>query len=77
MEASTRKGGRVTGPSDDDPGLIWFAEECKSNHVRVEALIRQAERARDPELAAFFRRARAVSERISATGDRSRPRRPA
>jgi hypothetical protein len=74
MEASTREGGRVTGPTDDDPRLIWFAEECISNHVRMEALIRHAERARDPELAAFFRRARAVSERIRA-GDRSRPRR--
>jgi hypothetical protein len=71
MEVSIRERGRVTGPNDDDPGLIWFAEECKSNHVRVEALIRHAERVRDPELAAFFRRARAVSER----GDPSRPRR--
>jgi hypothetical protein len=75
MEASAREGGRVTGPNDDDPGLIWFVEECKSNRVRVEALIRHAERAHDPELAAFFRRARAVSERIGATGDRSRTRR--
>jgi hypothetical protein len=65
MAVSTLESRRFAGLNDDDPNLIWFAEECKSNHVRVEALIRYAERARDPELAAFFRRARAVSERIS------------
>ena len=63
MEASTR---RLTGTDDEDPNIIWFAEECQRNHVRVEALVSHAERVGDSELVAFFRRAQAASHRLRA-----------
>lgn len=66
MKASTRKSSRTAGTNDEDPSIVWFAEECQSNHVRFEALLRLAERVRDPELADFFRRAQAVSYRLSS-----------
>jgi hypothetical protein len=66
MEASTRDSGRFTGPDEEDPNLLWFAEQCKANDVRFDALLRHAERARDPELADFFRRAQAVSHKVTA-----------
>ena len=50
----------------EDSGIVWLAEQCRNNNVRLESLARQAERARDPELAAFFRRACAVSERLAS-----------
>jgi hypothetical protein len=49
----------------DNPNLVWFAEQCQNNHVRIEALIRSAERARDPDMAAFFRRAQSLIHRLS------------
>ena len=66
MEASTRDSGCFTGTDEEDPNLLWFAEQCKANDVRFEALLRYAERARDPELADFFRRAQAVSHKVTA-----------
>jgi len=65
MKAGTAESGHFDRPNDDDPNLIWFAAECRRNHVRVEALIGRAERARDPELADFFRRAQAVSDKLA------------
>jgi hypothetical protein len=52
------------GAATEDQSLAWFAEECHRNHVPVEGLVRMAERARDRELAAFFRRALDVSDRF-------------
>ena len=66
MEASTRQSSRLTGTDDEDPNIIWFAEECQRNHVRVEALVSHAERVGDSELVAFFRRAQAASHRVRA-----------
>ena len=66
MQASTRDSSRLIGTDEDDPNLVWFAEQCNTNHVQVEALVRHAERARDPELAAFFRRAQAVSHKLES-----------
>jgi hypothetical protein len=65
MNTTTRDRSRTGAGKDDDAGVVWFAEECRSNHVRFEALLRLAERVRDPELAEFFRRAQAVSFRLS------------
>ena len=42
---------------DRDSSIIWFAEQCRSNHVPLESLIKSAERAGDRPLADFFRRA--------------------
>jgi hypothetical protein len=42
---------------DRDSNIIWFAEQCRSNHVPLESLIKSAERAGDRPLADFFRRA--------------------
>lgn len=64
MKARLRESGRLAGQIDEDAGVVWFAEECRSNHVRLETLLRLAERVRDPELAEFFRRAQAVSRRL-------------
>jgi hypothetical protein len=65
MEASTLERGPVTALNDEDPNLVWFAEQCQNNHVRIESLIRSAERARDPDMAAFFRRAETLIRRLS------------
>ncbi len=67
MEARTRESGRFTDTDEEDPNLLWFAEQCQANHVQFEALLRHAERARDPELAAFFRRAQAVSHNVASS----------
>jgi len=56
---------QVTGLSDENPGIVWFAGQCQSNQVRFEALINNAERARDAEMAAFFRRAEAVGRALA------------
>ena len=64
MEATTLERGRVTALNDDDPNLVWFAEQCQTNHVRLDALIRRAERAHDADMAAFFRRAQSMVRRL-------------
>ena len=38
MEATVLERGRVAAPNDDDPNLVWFAEQCQTNHVRIDAL---------------------------------------
>jgi hypothetical protein len=45
---------------DEHPGVVWFAEECRRNGIRVESCIWRAERAGDSQLAEFFRRAQKV-----------------
>jgi hypothetical protein len=46
---------------DRDSNVIWFAEQCQTNAVRLDALIKSAELAGDRPLADFFRRAQAAS----------------
>lgn len=65
--------GQATSVSDEDPGIVWFAEQCRSNQVRFEALIRNAELVRDPEMAAFFRRAEAVGQTLASRDERADP----
>lgn len=60
---SSSETGSVTGTADKDYHLIWFAEACLSNVLRLEAYIRDADRAGDAELADFFRRAQAESRK--------------
>ena len=66
-EATTLERGRVTALIDDDPNVVWFAEQCHTNHVRIDALIRSAERVHDADMAAFFRRAQSMIRRLPGT----------
>lgn len=55
--------GTITGTADKDYNLIWFAEACLSNTLRMEQYIEDADRAGDRKLAEFFRRAQGESRR--------------
>lgn len=55
--------GHITGTKDKDYNIIWFTEACLSNVLRLETYIKDAERARDTELAEFFQRAQAESRK--------------
>jgi hypothetical protein len=60
MSAET---GHITGTKDKDYNIIWFAEACLSNALRLETYIQDAEREGDNELADFFRRAQTESRK--------------
>jgi len=70
VEASTLE--QVRAIDEEDPNIVWFAEECLNNHVPFEALLRQAELIRDHEMAAFFRRAQEVSRRLTTSSSTHR-----
>lgn len=55
--------GQITGTADKDYDIIWFAETCMSNALRLELYIQDAEREGDDELADFFRRAQTESRK--------------
>ncbi|WP_179956800.1 hypothetical protein [Amycolatopsis anabasis] len=55
--------GQVTGTKDKNYNIIWFAEACLSNALRLESYIQDAERDGDRELAGFFRRAQNESRK--------------
>ena len=63
MTSSNTEYGDVTGTKDKDYNLIWFAEACLSNVLRLETYIQDAERDGDNELAEFFRRAQGESRK--------------
>ncbi|MBT2208903.1 MULTISPECIES: hypothetical protein [Actinomadura] len=63
MVAAHPETGEVTGTKDKDYNLIWFAEQCLSNALRLEVYIADAERAGDSQLADFFRRAQTESRK--------------
>ena len=60
---SNAETGQVTGTQDKDYNLIWFAEQCMSNALRMERYAQDAERDGDSELAEFFRRAQGESRK--------------
>jgi hypothetical protein len=60
---STTETGHVTGTKDKDYNIIWFAEACLSNALRMETYIQDAEREGDSELAELFRRAQGESRK--------------
>jgi hypothetical protein len=60
--------GQITGTKDKDYNLIWFTEACLSNVLRLETYIQDAERDSDSELADFFRRAQAESQKGAEQG---------
>jgi hypothetical protein len=68
MEASTHETGEVTGTKDKDYNLIWFVEQCLSNTLRLEVYANDAEREGDSDLAEFFRRAKAESQKGADRG---------
>ncbi|GAA3282705.1 hypothetical protein [Nesterenkonia halobia] len=57
-------GGQVTGTKDKNYNLVWFAEQCLSNALRLETYRADAERDGDAELAELFEKA----QRESAKG---------
>jgi hypothetical protein len=60
--------GNITGTKDKDYNIIWFTENCLSNALRLETYIQDAERAKDQELADFFRKAQAESKKGAEQG---------
>jgi hypothetical protein len=60
---STTETGQATGTKDKDYNIIWFAEACLSNALRLETYVQDAEREGDNDLAEFFRRAQGESRK--------------
>jgi hypothetical protein len=69
LRMDTETGG-ITGTADKDYNIIWFTERCLSNVLRLEIYIKDAERARDTELAEFFRKAQSESRKGAEQGKR-------
>jgi hypothetical protein len=72
MDPWIRDSGREAD-STDSTNVIWFAEECLNNGVRLESYVRAAETGGDWQLAAFFQRALDESRMVQG-GDPSRGR---
>ena len=53
---------------DAESSVAWFATECRRNGVRIERHIESAERAGDPEMAEFFRRAQREADQLAHQG---------
>lgn len=60
--------GEFTGTKDKNYNLIWFTEACLSNALRLETYIEDATRDGDDELAEFFRKAQADSQKGAEHG---------
>lgn len=59
--------GAVTGTKDKNYNLIWFAEQCLSNALRMESYKADAERDGDEELAELFSKAQHASTKGAET----------
>jgi hypothetical protein len=68
MATATDETGQVTGTKDKDYNVIWFVEQCLQNALRLETYIQDAERDGDSDLAEFFRRAQAESQKGADKG---------
>jgi hypothetical protein len=68
MTATQTETGGITGTMDKDYNIIWFVEQCLSNSLRMENYAADAERGGDQELAEFFRRAQADSQKGAEQG---------
>jgi hypothetical protein len=62
--------GQVTGTKDKAYNIIWYTEACLSNALRLETYASDAERDGDSELADFFHKAQATSQRGAEQGKR-------
>jgi hypothetical protein len=54
--------------ADAESSVARFATECRRNGVRIERHIESAERAGDPEMAEFFRRAQREADQLTQRG---------
>jgi hypothetical protein len=68
LMSDDREAGQVTGTKDKIYNIVWFTEASLSNALRLETYIADAERDGDVELAAFFRKAQAVSRKGGELG---------
>lgn len=64
----TSETGSMTGTKDKTYNIIWFTEACLNNALRLETYIQDAERDGDTELAEFFRKAHADSQKGAEQG---------
>lgn len=55
--------GGMTGTKDKSYDLLWYAEKCLDNALRLETYIQDAERDGDQELAEFFRKSQSDSRK--------------
>ena len=60
--------GQKTGTKDKNYNIIWFTEQCLSNVLKMEEYSADAERDGDQELADFFKRAQAESQKGAESG---------
>lgn len=60
---SSYEDGNVTGTKDRTYNIIWFAESCMSNALRLESYVQDARRDGDSELEDFFTRAQSESQK--------------
>jgi hypothetical protein len=60
--------GQKTGTKDKNYNIIWFTEQCLSNVLKMEEYSQDAERDGDQELADFFKRAQAESQKGAESG---------
>ena len=65
---TANESGAVTGTADKDYNIIWFTEACLSNALRLGTYIEDAQRQGDNELAEFFRKAQADSQKGAEQG---------
>lgn len=66
--STVNEAGGVTGTKDKNYNVIWFTEACLSNALRLDTYIQDAERDGDSELADFFRKAQAESQKGAEQG---------
>lgn len=65
---SDQETGQVTGTKDKNYNLIWFTEQSLSNALRLQQYAEDAERDGDSDLAEFFKRAQATSQKGGEQG---------
>ena len=65
---SDQETGQVTGTKDKNYNLIWFTEQRLSNALRLQQYAEDAERDGDSDLAEFFKRAQAASQKGGEQG---------
>jgi len=63
MTTAQSEQGQVTGTKDRHYDLLWYAQACLDNALRLETYIADAARDGDEELADLFRRAQADSQK--------------
>jgi predicted metal-dependent HD superfamily phosphohydrolase len=60
--------GEVTGTRDRHYDIMWFTQACLDNVLRLQTYAQDAERDGDQELAEFFRKAQADSQKGADQG---------